>query len=52
MDIMATRQIMAVSDRLWTEATGARTPVGGLGTFWDDARKQAPSLDIDDLLED
>ncbi|WP_420591539.1 hypothetical protein [Bacterioplanoides sp.] len=52
MDIMATRQIQAISDRLWTEATGARTPIGGLGTFWDDARTQAPALDIDDLLED
>lgn len=52
MDIMADRQIMAVSDRLWTEATGARTPVGGLGTFWDDAKPQMNSLNIDDLLED
>jgi len=39
-----------VSDRLWTEATGSRTPVGGLGTFWDDAPKAVPSFDIDDLL--
>lgn len=52
MDVMATRQIMAISDRLWTEATGSRTPVGGLGTFWDDIRTQPPVLDIDDLLED
>lgn len=50
MDIMAHRQILAVSDRLWTEATGSRTPVGGLGTFWDDAPKAVPSFDIDDLL--
>lgn len=21
---------------MWTEATGWRTPIGGLGTFWDD----------------
>lgn len=52
MDIMATRQIQAISDRMWTEATGARTPIGELGTFWDDVRVQAPSLDIDDLLGD
>lgn len=52
MDIMAGRQIQAISDRMWTEATGARTPVGGLGTFWDDARTQTPALDIDDLLGD
>ena len=50
MDIMADRQILAVSDRLWTEATGSRTPVGGLGTFWDDAPPSTGGLDIDDLL--
>jgi len=50
MDIMADRQILAVSDRMWTEATGSRTPVGGLGTFWDDAPPSTGGLDIDDLL--
>ncbi|MAK92170.1 MAG: hypothetical protein CMI08_01045 [Oceanospirillaceae bacterium] len=50
MDIMASRQILAVSDRLWTEATGSRTPLGGLGTFWDDAPAATGGLDIDDLL--
>lgn len=52
MDIMASRQIMAVSDRLWTEATGARTPIAGLGTFWDDVQPEVNTPDIDDLLED
>ncbi len=52
MDIMADRQILAVSDRLWTEATGSRTPAGSLGTFWDDAPAQLNPLDIDDLLGD
>ena len=53
LDLVASRQILAVSDRLWTEGTGSRTPVGGLGTFWDDEKKSAaPSLSIDDLLED
>lgn len=52
MDIMASRQILAVSDRLWTEGTGSRTPVGALGTFWDDEKPQMNALDIDDLLED
>ncbi|WP_419811209.1 hypothetical protein [Bacterioplanoides sp.] len=52
MDITATRQILAISDRLWTEATGSRTPIGGLGTFWDDDDDQAAALDIDDLLGD
>lgn len=50
MDKMATMQVQAVSDRLWTEATGSRTPVGGLGTFWDDEKPSA-AMDIDDLLD-
>lgn len=52
LDIMATKQVLAVSDRLWTEATGSRTPIGGLGTFWDDRSPAEEALDIDDLLED
>lgn len=52
LDIVATQQVLAVSDRLWTEATGSRTPIGGLGTFWDDASPAEEALDIDDLLED
>lgn len=52
LDVVATQQVLAVSDRLWTEATGSRTPVGGLGTFWDDAAPEAEALDIDDLLGD
>jgi hypothetical protein len=52
LDIVATQQILAVSDRLWTEATGSRTPIGGLGTFWDDASPAEEALDINDLLED
>ena len=52
LDVVATQQVLAVSDRLWTEATGSRTPVGGLGTFWDDVSPEAEALDIDDLLGD
>ncbi len=52
LDVVATQQVLAVSDRLWTEATGSRTPVGGLGTFWDDVAPEAEALDIDDLLGD
>lgn len=48
MDAMAAQMILAMSDRLWTEATGTRTPMGGLGTFWDDKPKSAGN--IDDLL--
>jgi uncharacterized protein YceK len=52
LDILSTQQVLAVSDRLWTEATGSRTPIGGLGTFWDDASPAEKALDINDLLED
>lgn len=52
LDVVATQQVLAISDRLWTEATGSRTPIGGLGTFWDDAAPEAEALDIDDLLGD
>jgi len=48
MDAMANDMMMSMSDRLWTEATGTRTPMGGLGTFWDDKPKSAGN--IDDLL--
>jgi uncharacterized protein YceK len=52
LDIVSTQQVLAVSDRLWTEATGSRTPIGGLGTFWDDQSPAEEALDIDDLLGD
>ena len=50
MDAMAHSIIEGVSDRMWTEATGKRTPLGGLGTFWDDASSSKPAVNIDDLL--
>lgn len=50
MDAMAATIVEGISDRIWTEATGKRTPLGGLGTFWDDAAKNQPSINIDDLL--
>ena len=49
LDAMARMQLQAISDRLWTEATGKRTPIDGLGTFWDDKRDEEV-IDIDDLL--
>ena len=49
LDAIATVQLQAISDRLWTEATGTRTPIGGLGTFPDD-KKDEELIDIDDLL--
>jgi len=43
-------QILAISDRLWTEATGKRTPLGKLGSFWDDSTKAVETIDIDEIL--
>ena len=50
LDEMATQQILLLSDRLWVENTGQRTPFGKLGTFWDDAKTKSSALDIDDLI--
>ncbi len=50
LDAIAGFIIEGISDREWTENTGKRTPVGGIGTFWDDASKSAPAVDINDLL--
>ncbi len=43
-------QIQAISDRLWTGATGKRTPMGKLGTFWDDPKKPVETIDIEEIL--
>lgn len=43
-------QLQAISDRLWTEATGSRTPPGKLGTFWDDSQEAVEIIDIDEIL--
>lgn len=52
LDVMASDLLLELSDRLWTEATGSRTPIGAYGTFWDD-KKEENKLDqnlLDDLL--
>ncbi len=52
LDIMAGDLLLEVSDRLWTENTGHRTPIGEYGTFWDDKKEEA-NLDqnlLDELL--
>ncbi|CBL43591.1 conserved hypothetical protein [gamma proteobacterium HdN1] len=49
LDEMATRGIKLISDKMWTQATGQRTPFNALGTFWDD-KSESTGLDIDDLL--
>lgn len=50
VDAMATNMIVAISDRLWMEHTGHRTPLGQLGTFWDDRQETVETMDLDDLL--
>lgn len=50
VDAMATNMIVAVSDRLWVENTGHRTPMGQLGSFWDDQAEAVETMDLDDLL--
>ncbi|WP_338037984.1 hypothetical protein [Marinobacter salexigens] len=50
VDAMATNIIVSISDRLWVENTGHRTPLGQLGTFWDDQQKEVETMDLDGLL--
>jgi len=50
LDQVATIQLRALSDSMWTEATGKRTPIGGLGTFWDDSQNTVDTIDILDIL--
>lgn len=51
VDIMGTDMLLSISDRLWTEATGHRTPMGAYGTFWDDKpAKSKVEVNLDDLL--
>lgn len=47
VDEMATRNLLAISDRLWTQNQGHRTPIGGLGTFWDDEQSESFGEDLD-----
>ncbi len=50
-DSMAGMIITVLSDRLWTEGAGTRTPPGSLGKFWDEkAEKTESAVDIGDLL--
>ncbi len=49
LDAIAHHMIRSLSDRLWTEETGQRTPFGRLGEFWDD-QDEEDDLDIEDLL--
>jgi len=50
LDEMSTRGIRLISDKLWTQHTGQRTPYNQLGRFWDDSLQNNDAPDIDDLL--
>ena len=50
IDETATQQIRAVSDLLWTRATGHRTPTGRLGEFWDDEEPESENIDLNELM--
>jgi hypothetical protein len=51
VDEIATRNIQAISDRLWTQNQGHRTPIGELGTFWDDRREPVgETVDLEGIL--
>tara|TARA_R110002072_G_scaffold57188_3_gene147297 strand:+ start:42378 stop:43436 length:1059 start_codon:yes stop_codon:yes gene_type:complete len=51
LDVAATEAIQRVSDRMWTEAMGHRTPIGQLGTFWDEnAADDIETVELDDLF--
>ncbi len=49
VDAIAQAQLVNISDRLWTQNTGTRTPVSGLGKFWDD--KAGADIDADSFLK-
>lgn len=50
-DAAATEHVQAMSDQLWMDATGHRTPVGQLGKFWDDkASSVGDEVDLSDVL--
>ena len=49
LDLTAKEQAQAISDRLWTEATGHRTPHQSFGQFWDDA---SDMVEDEGLLDD
>ncbi len=49
IDGVAQVQLQNISDRMWTQGTGTRTPIASLGKFWDE--KSGPDLDVDSLLK-
>lgn len=53
LDEYATRMILHVSDRSWTQDRGHRTPLGELGTFWQEPEEVEGDDDLfDDIFDD
>jgi hypothetical protein len=50
VDAMATEIMVSMSDMLWVENTGHRTPMGQFGTFWDDPEDEVETMDLDSIL--
>ena len=50
LDAMAETIIRNISDRMWTQATGKRTPMGKLGSFWNEPESSESNMNVDDLL--
>ncbi len=44
-DVMAKLQMQNISDRMWTQNTGSRTPFADLGKFWDEKAKNDVNVD-------
>jgi hypothetical protein len=49
LDAIAEAQIVNVSDRMWTQNAGTRTPIASLGKFWDE--KAGGDIDADSFLK-
>lgn len=49
IDSIAYQQLLNISDRLWTQNAGTRTPLASLGKFWDD--KAGGDVNADDYLK-
>ncbi|MCA9526412.1 MAG: hypothetical protein KC549_08975 [Myxococcales bacterium] len=51
-DLQAGLNVRYLSDRIWTQATGHRTPPGELGTFPDDKKEAPPEPGFFDAIDE
>ncbi len=49
IDAIAQAQMVNISDRMWTQNAGTRTPMNSLGKFWDE--KAGGDIDADSFLK-